>query len=230
MKKTALVLSLVGAATPTLAEDTRAMEAHVHGVSKVEIAIDGGTLELALFAPGADIVGFEYQAASVEDVAAVQAGIKTLQAPENVVILPEAAACKLVSASASLRGADEGGHHDDHGHEHDHEDHAHEDHGHDDHGHDDHAHDDHADDEHGHEDHAHDEHAHEDHADDEEASHSEFHANYVFECARPEALTSLRFPFFDTFTNAQEIDAHYVTASGAGMVELTRDTAVLTLK
>ena len=80
-----------------------------------------------------------------------------------------------------------------------------------------------------HDDHADTEHAEDADHKDEGAKHSAFHATYTYSCDAPYALTSLSFPFFDQFANAQEIEAEYVTATGAGRTEISRDGAQLDL-
>lgn len=209
MKIIRLVLLASVAATPLLAQETREMGAHVHGVSTLELAVEGSTIEINLLSPGMDIVGFEYEASSDADKDAVEAAIRAMLVPENIVTLPEAAECRLTEVLAHLHTDD-----DDHDMDEDH-DHAEEA------GHDHHA----EGDEHAHEEHAEDA----DHDHDHGAEHSEFHASYSFACAHPEELTVIGFPFFDRFGNAQEIEAQFVTDAGAGSAEIGRDDAELTL-
>ena len=193
------------------------MDAHEHGVSTLELAFEHGELVMNLTAPGADIVGFEYAASSDADKDAVEAAIRVMLTPENIVTLPEAAECRLGEVLAHLHGAD-------HDEGHDHDDHDHEDHAdHDDHDHEDHEdHDDHA------EDGDHDAHDHDEHAHDGEV-HSEFHVRYIFACEHPEDLTTVGFPFFAAFDNAREIEATFVTETGAGTAEIERDAPELSL-
>lgn len=207
MKRTALLLLAVNAA-PALAEDTRQLDAHEHGVGALNIAIDGTTVAMEFHAPGADIVGFEYAAESEADRAAVDAAVATLARPLDLFVLPAAAACSVTQASAELESEQA---HDDHDH-HDHD--AHKDH-------DDHA-------EHsGHEDHA----EHSDHAAHaEEAGHSEFHAEYTLTCADPTALTEISFAYFDTFENARELEVQVIAGSGAQAFEVVRDAPTLDLR
>lgn len=202
------------AATPLLAQETREMDAHVHGVSTLELAVEAGVVEMNLHSPGMDIVGFEYEASTDADKDAVEAAIRTMLVPENIVALPGAAECRLTEVLAHLHAGD-------HDHE-EGEDHMHEAEGEEDHDHADHAEGD---------DHVHEEHAEgEEHDHEEGAMHSEFHARYIFACAHPEELTAITFPFFERFENAQEIEAQYVTDAGAGAAEIGRDAAKLTLK
>lgn len=115
-------------ATPVIAEDIRQLGAHEHGVGQLDIAFDGSQIALELHAPGADIVGFEYAAESAEDRAAVDAAVVTLAGPLDLFVLPDAAGCSVVQASAELESEDD---HDDHDEGHAVEDHAEE--GHEDH-------------------------------------------------------------------------------------------------
>ena len=63
-------------AVPLRAQDKREMEAHEHGVSTLELAVEGGEVAINLTSPGADIVGFEYAASSDADKDAVEAAIR----------------------------------------------------------------------------------------------------------------------------------------------------------
>ena len=248
MKPLLPALLLTTVLTPVSADETRALDAHVHGVGELNIAFDGNQIALELFAPGADIVGFEYEAKSAEDFAAIAGAMDTLSAPLKLFGLPEAAGCSVTEVKVELvdeHGHDEHGHdahgHDDHGHDDHDDDHA--EHGHDEHGeehaekdHDhDHDHDaDHADKDHDHdhgEDHAHDDHGHDDHAhsDTEEAGHTEFQAAYLLTCDDASAVTSIAFGYFDAFENALELEVQAVTASGAQGFEVEREDPQLDL-
>lgn len=127
--KQILSLILLICAAPAVAQQTRQLDAHEHGVGELQIAFDGNQIAMELHAPGADIVGFEYEAESAEDLAAIDAAITLLSRPQEIFVLPAAAGCAVTRASAELEGED----HDEHGEEdHDeHDDHADE--GHDDH-------------------------------------------------------------------------------------------------
>ncbi|MEP6065093.1 MAG: DUF2796 domain-containing protein [Paracoccaceae bacterium] len=240
MMKHSLSLIALVAAMPAIAQDSRQLDAHEHGVGTLNIAIDGTTVAMAFEAPGADIVGFEYAAESDADLAAIDTAIATLGAPLDLFVLPEAAACRVTEAKAELETEDN---HDDHGHD-EHEEHADEKHDdHDDHEeHDDEKHDDHDHDEHEehadekHDDHDHDEHEehadeehddHDDHA--EEAGHTEFHAEYTLACDNPDALTQITFSYFESFPNALEVEVQVITDSGAQAYEVERDEPVLKL-
>jgi hypothetical protein len=237
-----LTICALIAATPVFAEDNRQLGAHEHGVGELDIAFDGGQIAMALRAPGSDIVGFEYAATSAEDRAAVDSAVATLARPLDLFVMPEAAQCSVVQASAALESEHDHDDHDDHAaHKddaHDHDDHAaHKDdaHDHDDHaahkeeGHDGHDHDDHA----AHKDEGHDGHDHDDHAEAEaaeEGGHTEFHAEYLFDCANPDAITQITFAYFDTFPNALEMEVQLISDAGARGFEVERAEPVLDLR
>lgn len=241
-QKLPIVLALL--ATPAMAEDSRQLDSHEHGVGELNIAVDGQTVAMELHAPGADIVGFEYEATSDADKAAIEAAVATLAKPLDLFVLPAAAECTVTQASASLEGDAEHDDHDDHDHEEghdDHDDHDHDDHaGNDDHG-DDHAHEEHDDHDHekDHDDHDHDDHAdhddqaeHDDHDDHDHAegeNHTEFHAEYMLTCAHVEKLSKIDFAYFSTFENALELEVQVVTSSGAKAFEVERDNPTLDL-
>lgn len=203
--KPTLPLCLALIAAPAFAEDTREADAHIHGMGELNIAVDGTTVAMEFHAPGADIVGFEYEPKSDQDRAAIDAAIAALSKPMDLFAMPTAAECSVTKASAALESEAE--HDDDHDHE---EDHAKKDDDHDDHAHDEDKHDD-----------------HDDHA--EEASHTEFHAEYTLTCATPSALDKITFAYFDTFENAQEVEVQIVTASGAKAFDVDRGAPVLDL-
>lgn len=120
-------------ALPAAAQETRQLDAHEHGVGVLNIAAEGPVLLMELRAPGADIVGFEYQPETDADKAAVDSALATLGQPLELFAIPAAAGCTVTQAAFDLEIK---GDHDDHG---DHgEEHA-DAHGHDDHGHDEHA-------------------------------------------------------------------------------------------
>ena len=135
MKLLSFLAATAITATPVLAEETRQLDAHEHGVGQLDIAIDGQQVAMELHAPGADIVGFEYAAESDADLAAVDAAATTLAGPLDLFVLPEAAGCSVVTAAAGLESEED---HDDHGDEHDEQGHDDHDDDHDE-GHDDHA-------------------------------------------------------------------------------------------
>lgn len=203
MKTAHLALLSSVAATPVFAQEAREMDAHVHGVSTLELAVEDGVVEMNLLSPGMDIVGFEHAASTDADKDALEAAVRMMLVPENVVTLPDAAECRLTEALARLHDGEqdeedaEGADHDEHaeGESHEHEDHP----------------------------------EGEDHAHEDGAKHSEFRVRYTFACEHPEEFVTVGFPFFERFETAQEIEAQYVTDAGAGSAEVGRNAAELTL-
>ena len=110
------------------AEETRQVDKHEHGVGELNIAIEGSAMNLEFMIPGADIVGFEYEAKSDSDIALVNKALSKFQDFENIFTLPGSSNCNLVDAEIEINQGDE--HEDEHDHEdeHEHEDeHANED-------------------------------------------------------------------------------------------------------
>jgi GNAT superfamily N-acetyltransferase len=94
-------------------EPQRQLGAHEHGHSTLNIAIEGGTIELELISPGADIVGFEHPAESEADRAAVAAAEARLADPLSLFVLPAAAGCSIGAAEVEIEAegrAHEAGH------------------------------------------------------------------------------------------------------------------------
>lgn len=125
MKHSYSILALI-AAMPAFAESSRQLDAHEHGVGALNIAIDGATVAMEFHAPGADIVGFEYEAESDADLAVIDAAIATLSMPLELFALPSAAGCEVTSVEAGLESDDHDAHdeHDDHDDHDDHDEHA----------------------------------------------------------------------------------------------------------
>ncbi len=190
--------TLILAATSTAGAEGQ-LDAHVHGVGQLNVAVEGNEVEIELISPGADIVGFEHEPTSDADKMAVSTAVETLENGGNLFTFPAGAACELEEAevaSAQLIGEED-----------DHASHAHE------------AHDDHADEhDHGHDDH-------DDHAD--EGGHAEFHAHYHFHCDNPDALTHVDVNLFEHFERAGELEVQALTPNGQQAAELTPGAARL---
>ncbi|WP_426143616.1 DUF2796 domain-containing protein [Pseudomonas sp. DWP3-1-2] len=71
--------------------------AHEHGVGRLDVALEGQTLEFELDSPAMNIVGFEHQATSDEDKAKVVAAREVLLKPNALFSMPEAAQCSVTS-------------------------------------------------------------------------------------------------------------------------------------
>lgn len=71
--------------------------AHEHGVGRLDVALEGRTLEFELDSPAMNIVGFEHLATSAEDKAKVAAAKEILLKPHALFSVPEAAECNVVA-------------------------------------------------------------------------------------------------------------------------------------
>ena len=118
--KPILPLIVALSATPCLAEETRHVDAHEHGVGALDIAFDGSNIAMAFHAPGADIVGFEHAPHDPEDHAAIDTAIAILSDPLSLFTLSDDAGCTVVGALAELEAEED--------HDEEHDDDAHEDH------------------------------------------------------------------------------------------------------
>ena len=216
MKTHHLVAGVILSATSSLAEETKQLDAHEHGVGQLNIAFSANKIAMELHAPGSDIVGFEYGAKTDADHAAIDTAIETLSDPLQLFVFPKVASCTVIETKAKLESEDA-----DHGpDDHDEEDHDEEGHG----DHDEEDHDDH--DEEGHGDH--DEEDHDDH--DEEPGHTEFHAEYLLECGNLSAISAITFSYFEIFPNALELEIQVVSDKGATAFEVAREVAKLDLR
>lgn len=59
--------------------------------------------------------------------------------------------------------------------------------------------------------------------------HSEFHAEYAFECGTIANLTSIEFPYFSMFKGAEELEVNIITPKGQTRFEVRRDKPRLEL-
>lgn len=102
MTRTSLILALAVAGGAAIAQDARELDAHEHGVGLLNLAFEGDQVAIDLEAPGMDLVGFEYEATSAEDLALIDAAIARLADPLTLFVLPAAAGCLVTEANAGL--------------------------------------------------------------------------------------------------------------------------------
>ena len=95
------------------AEETRQVDQHEHGVGELNIAIDGSVIDFEFMLPGADIVGFEYEAKSDEDIVKVNEALAMLDNYKNIFSLPVNSNCKLSTSKINLK-EEEHDEHDEH--------------------------------------------------------------------------------------------------------------------
>ena len=184
------------------AEETRQVDKHEHGVGELNIAIQSNTMVLEFMIPGADVVGFEYEAKSEQDKATVSAVLTKFDDYNNIFIIPTNSKCILISSKININQEDDHDDHDDHD-EHD--------------GHDDHE--------------AHDDHdGHDDHDELQEEAHNEFYAKYTFECGDIKSLDLLEFPYFETFSNSGELEVQFVSEIGSTSFEVEADSPIINIE
>ncbi|WP_296269225.1 DUF2796 domain-containing protein [Pseudomonas sp. UBA6562] len=100
--------------------------AHEHGVAKLNVVLDGNTLELELDSPAMNVVGFEHVAASEADKAKVAAARQQLEQPLKLFGPAQAAGCAVDSqelesplfGDAAHADDDDDGDEHEHGHQH----------------------------------------------------------------------------------------------------------------
>jgi hypothetical protein len=105
------IAAVFAASLPAIAaEEHRELGPHEHGTGRLNIAIEGKRVSMELEVPAADIVGFEHEAKTAAQKAAVKKGKTTLEAALNVFKLPAEAKCKLAEAKVALHAEDEHDH------------------------------------------------------------------------------------------------------------------------
>ena len=116
MMRDNLVCGLAVAMT-VAAQTASAQTAHVHGLGRLNIAIDENRVYMALEAPGADLVGFEHAPRSVAEEDALDSALAQLGEPMH--LLRFDTDCHVVEKNAGIetetRAQDEHHKHDQHG-------------------------------------------------------------------------------------------------------------------
>lgn len=102
-----LLLLACGLATPTFAQSDHA---HVHGVARLDVAVDGGRVELRLTAAMQDFVGFERAPRSAEEEARLQSARKALLDHARLWRFNAAAGCVAEGPVLEAPGAAHGVH------------------------------------------------------------------------------------------------------------------------
>ena len=107
-----------------LAEESRQVDKHEHGVGELNIAIDDSLAEFEFMLPGADIVGFEYEAKSDEDLAKIENALLVLENYENLFALTKNSKCVLADLDYHLSGEEHDEHADEEHADEEHDEHA----------------------------------------------------------------------------------------------------------
>ncbi|WP_034293417.1 DUF2796 domain-containing protein [Herbaspirillum sp. RV1423] len=95
MNSRQIIATILGSSLLLSSALALAHEAHVHGVGKLDVALDGKTLSLHLDSPLVNLIGFEHAAKSAKDKQAAQDMAKTLRNAAAVFVSSPSAECKL---------------------------------------------------------------------------------------------------------------------------------------
>ncbi len=195
------------------------LESHEHGVGIINLVVDSGEVGIELEVPAEDIVGFESKPVSKNQKQLLKDGVLKLKSGEEIFIFQKQAGCNLENAeivSSLLDGHAGVQERDNHGEEGKHS-----------HGHSK-KYQKHGDEHEGKNKHKH-EHSKkvENH---EDAEHSEFVANYHFDCKDTSELKSVSVEFFRLFPSTQKLRVQFVGPNGQGSTTLTPTARNIILK
>lgn len=188
---------------------SKSLEAHVHGLSELTVAMDAKSLEIQLVSPAMNLVGFEHKATSTQDIAAVKKAELILGQQDSLFLIAGGDCEHLSSSIDSGDLLETDGHHDDHDKHGDHDDHE--------------KHNDHDDHDKPDEHHAHDHHNENDHKE----SHSEMVASYSYSCNDSFKLSSIKVSLFESFPGIETINVMWVMPSNQGSVRLTAKNSTI---
>ena len=198
-----IAVGLFIAIQSTYAEKSvESLDAHVHGLSELTIAMDTKTIELQLISPAMNLVGFEHKASSKQDIAAVKQA-ELILGQHNSLFLIAGGDCEHLSTSIDSDGLLEAGAHEDQEKHDDHDDHE----KHDDHG------------------------AHDDHSEhDQGETHSEMLASFSYTCKDTSKLSSIKVALFASFPGIHKINTLWVTPTKQGSSMLSAKNSTINLK
>ncbi|MGH1370188.1 MAG: ZrgA family zinc uptake protein [Geminicoccales bacterium] len=98
--------------------EQREADGHIHGLTFLNLVVEGKAVLAELEAPGADIVGFEHPAETDDQMKQVKAALERLKSGDAVLTFEASAKCTLNSSNTELHGdslsADHDHTHDDH--------------------------------------------------------------------------------------------------------------------
>ena len=78
------------------------LDAHVHGLSVINVVQEKNKVLFDIEMPGFDTVGFEYKAKSQKDKDSVKNALNMLKNPANLFSIPSAANCKMLNNSSTI--------------------------------------------------------------------------------------------------------------------------------
>ena len=83
-------------------KDKKSLDAHVHGVSVLNLVQNMQQLSFEFEMPGFDVVGFEHKAKKKEDIKKVRNALNILSDYKNMINVPSSANCKEEKSSAKV--------------------------------------------------------------------------------------------------------------------------------
>jgi hypothetical protein len=192
-----IVFILLEANLPGIrAAQYRHHQAHEHGVAHLNVALEGNDLFIEFTSPAANIVGFEHHPRTDEQKAAVRKAIETLKAGESLFVLALGAEGNLAESTVTTDIEDDSNHESEN------------------------------------------EHAEaladssketlkvqhpsgKHHEADEHEPHSDFKAEYHFDCREPQRLAHIEVMLFRIFPGIEHIEVQLLTGTKQTALELT---------
>jgi hypothetical protein len=210
-------IMLSATASRTLAGEQRHHDAHVHGIARLNAAVEGADIHLEFTSPAANIVGFEHEPRTPEQKKRVKNAIHRLEDGSTLFSPSSEAQCRLSSSWVKTDIEHDAGHEADSDHEAEHahkkDTHHEKDHGHE------------KDDHHGEGEDK--DHEHYGESEDEHARHSEFEAQYRFACQHPEKLSQMGVMLIQAFPGIERIEVQLLTETKQTASKLTKNKSVI---
>ena len=128
MNRTTLLLTLFFFSQSISAEEEHIQHgAHQHGVTALEIAQDANQLEVGLYSPAYNLVGFEHQPGNEMQKQQVAETLDTLKAPERFLCINPESGCEFIGVDVEtpLASHQDRSMNTNHEHEHEHQENEH---------------------------------------------------------------------------------------------------------
>lgn len=82
-----------------IAGEFRSRGVHEHGSATVDIAVQDGTLDIALHSPAINVIGFEHAPRSADEKSALAQANRVFTSPQGLFLMPAGAACASTSVT-----------------------------------------------------------------------------------------------------------------------------------
>ncbi len=103
----AAILALTLSSAARAEDEHRELGAHVHGHGTLNIAIEDNRVAMELEAPGMDLVGFEHEAETEAQKAALKSAKDKLAEPLALFKVPASAGCSVSKVNVAIETGDE---------------------------------------------------------------------------------------------------------------------------